>query len=42
MSIKKYIPNMTESVKTAVIVVILGITGIGAILIAKGKSILGR
>lgn len=29
MSMKKYIPNMTDAIKIAVVVVVLTVTGIG-------------
>lgn len=42
MSIKQYIPNMTETVKIVVIVVVLTVTGIGATLASKAGGLLKR
>lgn len=42
MSFKKYVPNMTEAIKIGVVIVILTVTGIGAMASGKVKQLLRR
>lgn len=42
MSIKKYLPNMTQAVQVTIVFVVLTVTGIGVALVTKTKSLMGR
>lgn len=42
MTMKKFIPSMTEIVKIVIVTTVLAITGVGAMIVTKAGGIFGR